>query len=154
MMRLLVPSPGIYAVITLPVLSLTLAIFLSPELGFLGFVVPTFKHTPFNSGLSLSCGDRNFRAFFCARPWRRTWINVHLCARDEGAGPRGCAKAVVGKVAMASDGRGSRDVKTVGVETTDGRMARRRNVRDMVGGCGGLLGVAMGKSSRWRMMDD
>ena len=36
---------------TLPVLNRTLAIFLSPELGFLGFVVPTFRHTPFSSGL-------------------------------------------------------------------------------------------------------
>jgi hypothetical protein len=49
-----VPSPGIYAVTTLPVLNRTLAIFLSPEFGFLGFVVPTFKHTPFSSGLSFN----------------------------------------------------------------------------------------------------
>ena len=57
---------------TLPVLNLTLAIFRSPELGFLGFVVPTFKHTPFSSGLSFNCGDRNFRAFRSALPCRRT----------------------------------------------------------------------------------
>jgi hypothetical protein len=46
-----IPSPGIYAVITFPVLNRTLAILRSPELGFLGFVVPTFRHTPFSSGL-------------------------------------------------------------------------------------------------------
>lgn len=53
---------------TFPVLNLTLAIFLSPELGFLGFVVPTFKHTPFNSGLFFNCGDRSFRAFCAILP--------------------------------------------------------------------------------------
>ena len=75
-----------YAVITLPVLNLTRAIFLSPELGFLGFVVPTFRHTPFSSGLFLSCGDRSFRAFCAILPCRRTCINVHLCARNDGVG--------------------------------------------------------------------
>lgn len=57
---------------TFPVLNLTLAIFLSPELGFLGFVVPTFKHTPLSSGLFFSCGERSFRAPCDIRPWRRT----------------------------------------------------------------------------------
>lgn len=51
-----------YAVITFPVLNRTLAIFLSPELGFLGFVVPTFKHTPLSSGRFANWGDRSFRA--------------------------------------------------------------------------------------------
>jgi hypothetical protein len=73
---------------TFPVLNRTLAIFLSPEFGFLGFVVPTFKHTPFNSGLFFNCGDRSFRAPCDILPCRRTCINVHLFARDAGAGRR------------------------------------------------------------------
>lgn len=80
------PSPGMYAVTTFPLLNLTLAIFLSPELGFFGFVVPTFKHTAFNSGLPASCGDRSFRAFCAVRPFRSTWIRVHFCAREAGRG--------------------------------------------------------------------
>jgi hypothetical protein len=67
-----IPSPGIYAVMTLPVLNRTLAIFLSPEFGFLGFVVPTFKHTPLSSGRFFSCGERSLRIFCDARPLRRT----------------------------------------------------------------------------------
>jgi hypothetical protein len=78
-----------YAVITFPVLNRTLAIFLSPELGFLGLVVPTFKHTPFSSGRFFSCGDRNLRAPCDILPWRNTCINVHLCARDAGVGRKG-----------------------------------------------------------------
>lgn len=70
------PSPGIYAVTTLPVLSLTLAIFLSPEFGFFGFVVPTFRHTPFISGRSASAGDVGLRARCATRQPRRTWLNV------------------------------------------------------------------------------
>ena len=61
-----------YAVMTFPVLNRTLAIFLSPELGFLGFVVPTFKHTPLSSGRLASCGDRSFRARWAILPCRNT----------------------------------------------------------------------------------
>jgi hypothetical protein len=78
---------------TFPVLNLTLAIFLSPELGFFGFVVPTFRQTPFSSGLFFNCGDRSFRAPCDILPWRRTCINVHLFARDAGAGRKACWKA-------------------------------------------------------------
>ena len=64
-----IPSPGIYAVTTFPLLNLTLAIFLSPELGFLGFVVPTLMQTPFISGRLINAGDRLFRSFcMCLHP--------------------------------------------------------------------------------------
>jgi hypothetical protein len=46
----LCPSPGMIAVMTLPVLNRTLHVFLSPELGFLGVVTPTFRQTPFIAG--------------------------------------------------------------------------------------------------------
>ena len=52
-----------YAVMTVPLLNRTLATFLSPELGFFGFVVPTRKHTPFISGLLIKAGDTGLRAF-------------------------------------------------------------------------------------------
>lgn len=70
----ILPSPGMYAVMTLPLLNLTLATFRSPELGFLGFVVPTLTHTPFISGLSTKAGDVGFRARCSTRQPRRTWL--------------------------------------------------------------------------------
>lgn len=57
---------------TLPELNLTLAIFLSPEFGFFGFVIPTFKHTPFISGRLRSAGDVVLRAFRSLRAPLRT----------------------------------------------------------------------------------
>ena len=59
---------------TLPLLNLTLATFLSPELGFFGFVVPTLKHTPFISGLLTSAGDVGLRAACSVLQPRRTWL--------------------------------------------------------------------------------
>ena len=44
------PSRGIYAVITLPLLSFNRAHFRFPELGFFGFRVKTLRHTPFLCG--------------------------------------------------------------------------------------------------------
>lgn len=63
---------------TVPLLNLTLATFLSPELGFFGFVVPTRRHTPFISGLSVlaSAGDVGFLARCPTRHPRRTWLYV------------------------------------------------------------------------------
>lgn len=50
---------------TVPLLSRTLAVFLSPEFGFFGLVVPTLRHTPFISGRCVlaKAGDVGFRAF-------------------------------------------------------------------------------------------
>lgn len=75
------PSPGIYAVMTLPLLNRTLATFLSPELGFFGFVVPTRRQTPFISGLLTNAGDVGFRARCSTRHPRRTWL--YVAWRDE-----------------------------------------------------------------------
>lgn len=60
------PSPGIYAVTTFPDDSLTRAVLRSPELGFLGLVMPTLTHTPFMKGhcFSASAGETAWRAFF------------------------------------------------------------------------------------------
>ena len=118
---------------TLPVLNLTLAIFLSPELGFFGLVVPTFRHTPFSSGLSLNCGDRSFRAFCAILPCLKTCIKVHLCARDEGAGRTAKVGFVVWNAVAAIEGRndsaGARKVDG----TRDGLSRRRRIVTGMAG---------------------
>jgi hypothetical protein len=118
---------------TFPVLSLTLAIFLSPELGFFGFVVPTFKHTPFSSGLSLNCGDRSFRAFCAILPCLRTCINVHLFARVEGTGRAARAEVAFWKAVTAMEGRADRTDANCVAAKTDGRTRRRRNVRGMAG---------------------
>jgi hypothetical protein len=69
----LCPSPGIYAVTTLPVLNRTLATFRSAELGFFGFVVPTLRQTPLSSGAMTSrrAGETAWRARCCFRqPWK------------------------------------------------------------------------------------
>lgn len=48
----------------------------SPELGFLGFVIPTRTQTPFISGLSFNCGDVGLRALCATRQPRMTWLYV------------------------------------------------------------------------------
>lgn len=62
----------------LPLLKRTLATFLSPELGFLGFVTPTRIHTPFIAGQwdLASCGDVGFRARCPTLQPRMTWLYV------------------------------------------------------------------------------
>jgi len=61
-----------------PELNLILAIFRSPEFGFLGFTIPTRKQTPFMEGRSMSCGEMGFRlySFLLKRAPRRTCWNV------------------------------------------------------------------------------
>jgi hypothetical protein len=139
-----IPSPGIYAVITFPVLNRTLAIFRSPELGFLGFVVPTFRHTPFSSGLFFNCGDRSFRAPCDIRPWRRTCINVHLGARDAGSWRRDC-KAFWKAVAVIEGCVGRSDVKGEWVRAV-GLSRRRRNVTGIVAAVVLTFGLVVDKS--------
>lgn len=147
-----IPSPGIYAVITLPVLSLTLAIFRSPELGFFGFVVPTFRHTPFSSGLSFNCGDRSLRAFRAILPCRRTCINVHLCARDDGVGRAAKAGVLFWKAEAAIDGRIDRAGAKGTAERIEGRARRRKSVRGIMGGrCGVARDVGSGQ--KFEMQD-
>jgi hypothetical protein len=112
---------------TLPVLSLTLAIFLSPELGFLGLVVPTLRHTPFSSGRLASWGDRSFRAFWAILPCRRTWISVHLFARDAGVGRKGSAARAFWTGVAPMAGRKDRAVARGVCAKREGRTRRRRN---------------------------
>lgn len=62
-----------------PLLNLILAIFLSPELGFFGFVTPTLTQTPFISGRSFSAGEVVFVSRVGGRTWflnRRCWLSV------------------------------------------------------------------------------
>jgi hypothetical protein len=143
----IVPSPGIYAVMTLPVLSLTLAIFLSPEFGFLGLVVPTLRHTPLSSGRSFNCGDLSFRAFCAILPWRNTCINVHLWARDDGAGRIAKAGATVSKAVAAKEGRIGRARAYCAVERNVGLTRRLRNVTGILR-CGRRWMIVVDKSSR------
>jgi hypothetical protein len=126
-----IPSPGIYAVTIFPLLNRTLAIFLSPELGFLGFVVPTFKHTPFISGLFLRAGDRSFRGGFTPRPLRTTCISVHLCARDAGTAGFGSAIIVFRRGVEPIEGRIGREQVVKVLWRREGRTRRRRNWRGM-----------------------
>lgn len=68
-----------YAVTCLPLLNRTLATLRSPELGFLGFTVPTRRQTPFISGRSIIAGDVGFRALCSFRHPRSTCMYVALC---------------------------------------------------------------------------
>jgi len=116
-------------VITRPLLSLTLAIFLSPEFGFFGFVVPTFRHTPFISGLSTSAGDVGLRALCSTRQPRRTWLNV---------ASRG---AVAVKERVGGSGRRTMAVARDDVNEVSGRRSLGNIWSGMVGigGCGLVL---------------
>ena len=59
-----------------PLLSRIFAVFRCPELGFLGFVTPTLRQTPFISGRPTIAGLRE-RRFFCGlRQPLRTWLRV------------------------------------------------------------------------------
>jgi hypothetical protein len=116
-------------VTTFPLLNLTLAIFLSPELGFLGFVVPTFRQTPFISGRFANAGDRSFRGGLRFRPLRTTWIKVHLgrCAETE--------KARMGRLEALGVGRGPRGGRAhIGGArwSRQGRARRRRSWRGIL----------------------
>jgi hypothetical protein len=98
---------------TMPLLNRTLATFLSPELGFFGFVVPTRRHTPFISGLSLRAGDVAFRAFCPVLHPLSTWLyvarNVVLLekARVAAVGDA-CARGAMAVVRYVLDGAGNR----------------------------------------------
>lgn len=54
----------------------TLAVLRWPELGFLGFVMPTLRQTPFISGRSRIAGEMDRRAFLGWRGEWRTWLSV------------------------------------------------------------------------------
>lgn len=104
------PSPGIYAVTSMPLLNLHLAIFLSPELGFLGFVMPTRRHTPFIAGLCTSCGETFLRAFWPTRHPLSTWLKVASCDGVEAnvrRKPLKCENVVGDDICCRIDGEGT-----------------------------------------------
>ena len=89
-------SPGIYAVMTRPLLRRTRAVLRSPEFGFFGRVMPTLRHTPFIWGafFSDSAGDTACRARCGFRHPRNTWFSV--AARGAEAWKQATAAAIVG----------------------------------------------------------
>lgn len=72
------PSPGMYAVTTLSLLKRTLATFRSAELGFLGFMTVTLRHTAFMHGFPDvdMAGETGLRAGCACRAPRITWLKV------------------------------------------------------------------------------
>src|SRR5436305_7548212 len=69
------PTPGIYVVTSIPLVSRTRATFRSAEFGFLGVEVYTRVQTPRFCGQLLSAGLEVFqRGGF--RPLRTSWLNV------------------------------------------------------------------------------
>jgi hypothetical protein len=64
----------------LPVESRTRAVLRSPELGFLGLVMPTLTHTPFSSGALIadSAGETAWRARCCFRQPCFRWEETRL----------------------------------------------------------------------------
>jgi hypothetical protein len=71
----LCPSPGMYAVTSMPLVNRTRATFLSAEFGFLGVVVYTRVHTPRFWGLPCNAGDLLFQRIRSLL-FRTTWLIV------------------------------------------------------------------------------
>src|SRR3954452_20715712 len=69
------PTPGMYAVTSMPLVSRTRATFRRAEFGFLGVVVYTRVHTPRRCGEPLRAGVLAFVALSC-RPLRTSWLMV------------------------------------------------------------------------------
>jgi hypothetical protein len=94
--------------------------------------VPTFKHTPFISGLFASAGDRSFRMLCDVRPFLNTCINVHLCAREAGRARMGSIEVAFCRAVAPIAGRVGREVIAGVREMMEGRTRRRRNWTGMV----------------------
>src|SRR3954468_9310280 len=73
----LCPSPGMYAVTSMPLTSRTRATLRSAEFGFLGVVVYTRVHTPRFCGLFRIAGDLLLEASVW-RPLRTSWLIVGI----------------------------------------------------------------------------
>src|SRR5437660_4295205 len=71
----LCPSPGMYAVTSIPFVSRTRATLRSAEFGFFGVVVYTRVHTPRFCGQLFRAGAPVL-LFSRRRPWRTSWLNV------------------------------------------------------------------------------
>jgi hypothetical protein len=112
---------------TFPLLNLILAVFLSPEFGFFGFVIPVFKQTPFICARPTSAGDRERRAACEVRQPLRTWLyvawrkgDVVKCLMREEGLVSACAAAGVRKTGWN---------RVVGLAIVVGRVGRVRSVR-------------------------
>src|SRR3954465_15949113 len=76
------PTPGMYVVTSIPLVSRTRATFRSAEFGFLGVEVYTRVHTPRFCGQLFSAGLEVFqRGGF--RPLRTSWLNVGTISSRE-----------------------------------------------------------------------
>src|SRR3989304_2996996 len=73
----LCPSPGMYTVTSMPLVSRTLATFRSAEFGFLGVVVYTRRQTPRFCGQESSAGELLLLAT-TVRPFRINWLIVGI----------------------------------------------------------------------------
>src|SRR5207249_2306240 len=71
------PTPGIYVVTSMPLVSRTRATLRSAELGFLGVCVKTRTHTPRFCGLFCSAGLLVLLTIFL-RPARTSWLIVGI----------------------------------------------------------------------------
>jgi len=71
----LCPTPGIYVVTSIPLVSLTRATFRRAELGFFGVEMKTRMQTPRLWGHPWSAGLSVFDPIFF-RPFRTNWLNV------------------------------------------------------------------------------
>src|SRR2546425_7813970 len=69
------PSPGMYAVTSIPFVSRTRATLRSAEFGFLGVVVYTRVQTPRFCGHDFSAGAPVL-LLTRRRPWRTSWLRV------------------------------------------------------------------------------
>ena len=120
-------------------LSLTRAILRSAELGFLGLVMVTRRHTPFMHGRlpSESAGDTGLRARCFLRHPRITWPNV--AQRRASGATTGASDATVGMRSMLGDIMGA--AEGAARRGSARKAVRRANMADCgvrrCGCCGG-----------------
>src|SRR5512144_3215849 len=75
------PSPGMYVITSMPLLSRTRATLRSAELGFFGVVVYTRTQTPRFCGHDCNAGDFVFLCL-AERPLRISWLMVGMKPRE------------------------------------------------------------------------
>src|SRR6266446_9347942 len=94
----LCPSPGMYAVTSTPLESLTRATLRSAEFGFLGVMILTCKQTPFFWGHPCKAGCFGLR-YCCTRAFRTSWLIVGMHYSGESL-----ALAAVGEIVTVVGG--------------------------------------------------
>ncbi len=103
------PSPGIYAITSIPFVRRTLATFRWAELGFFGLTVYTLRQTPFRIGQPSRAGERTLS---CVRGWwrpRMSWLMVDIwtrcCSSSGWVGNGGSKEWELSKNGLGSDER-------------------------------------------------